>query len=221
MRYNLQFRDVFAAWDLFVSGVWLTLVLSLVGILGGLIVGTASAAAQVYGGKKVRLLSAAYVEVIRNTPLIVQLFLVFYGLASIGLRMSGLTAGIITLVVNLGAYTTEIVRAGLEAVPSNQTEAGSSLGLSRFQVFRHIVLLPAMKAMFPALSSQFVFFILSTSVISQIAVPDLFYVASLVQSKTYRDFEVYLLVAALYLGLALLFRGLFSLIYVAAFRRWR
>jgi polar amino acid transport system permease protein len=126
---------------------------------------------------------------------------------------------VITLTINLGAYATEIVRAGLEAVPKAQVEAGYSLGLSGLQVFRHIIIFPSLKMMYPSLASQFILLMLATSITSQIAVKDLFHVASIIQSRTFRDFEVYAVVGVLYLVLALGFRGLFALLYQLAFRR--
>ncbi|WP_332686598.1 amino acid ABC transporter permease [Bosea sp. (in: a-proteobacteria)] len=217
MKYGLQFRDVFAAWESILDGVWTTLLLSGVAMVGGLAIGVLCAAARVYGPTWLRTVVGTYVEVIRNTPLLVQLFLIFFGLPSFGLRLDGLTAAMIALVVNLGAYTTEIVRAGLEAVPKAQIEAGHSLGLSGLQVFRYIVIFPALKAMFPALASQFVLLMLATSIVSQISVQDLFHAASIVQSRTFRDFEVYTVIGVLYLGLAFAFRGLFAAIYRLAF----
>ncbi|HEV7334957.1 MAG TPA: amino acid ABC transporter permease [Bosea sp. (in: a-proteobacteria)] len=217
MKYGLQFRDVFAAWESILEGVWITLLLSGVAMVGGLAIGVLCAAARVYGPGWLRRLVGAYVEIIRNTPLLVQLFLIFFGLPSLGLRLDGLTAAMIALVINLGAYTTEIVRAGLEAVPKAQIEAGHSLGLSGLQVFRYIVVFPALKAMFPALASQFVLMMLATSVVSQISVQDLFHAASIVQSRTFRDFEVYTVIGVLYLSLAFAFRGLFAVIYRLAF----
>lgn len=219
MKYGLQFRDVFAAWESILDGVWITLLLSVAAMVGGLVIGVLCAAARTYGPAWLRRIIGAYVEIIRNTPLLVQLFLIFFGLPSFGLRLDGLTAAMIALVINLGAYTTEIVRAGLEAVPKAQVEAGHSLGLSGLQVFRYIVVFPALKAMFPALASQFVLLMLATSVASQISVQDLFHAASIVQSRTFRDFEVYTVIGVLYLVLAIGFRGLFALIYRVVFVR--
>jgi polar amino acid transport system permease protein len=219
VKYGLQFRDVFAAWEAFLDGILVTLILSFAAMLGGLLIGISFAAARVYGPPLLRRIVVIYVEVIRNTPLLVQLFLIFFGLPSLGVRLDGMTAAIIALVINLGAYTTEIVRAGLEAVPRVQIEAGSSLGLSNIQVFRYVVLFPALKAMVPALASQFVLLMLATSIVSQISVPDLFHAASIVQSRTFRDFEVYTLIGVLYLALAFLFRGFFALLYQRAFAR--
>ncbi|HYF55828.1 MAG TPA: amino acid ABC transporter permease [Salinarimonas sp.] len=219
MRYGLQFRDVFAAWESFLDGIWTTLTLSAAAMVGGLAIGVACAAGRVYGPPFLRGLIGGYVELIRNTPLLVQLFLVFFGLPSLGVRLDGLTAAIITLVINLGAYTTEIVRAGLEAVPKAQIEAGHSLGLSGLQVFRYVVIFPALQTMFPALASQFVLLMLATSVASQISVEDLFHAASIVQSRTFRDFEVYIVIGALYLALAFLFRGVFAAVHHLVFVR--
>jgi polar amino acid transport system permease protein len=219
MKYGLQFRDVFAAWEAFLDGVIVTLVLSCSAMIGGLAIGVACAAARVYGPASLSRVVATYVEVIRNTPLLVQLFLIFFGLPSLGVRLDGMAAAIIALVINLGAYTTEIVRAGLEAVPRSQVEAGASLGLSGFQVFRYVVLFPALKAMVPAPASQFVLLLLATSIVSQISVPELFHAASIVQSRTFRDFEVYTVIGVLYLALALLFRGVFAVLYQLTFAR--
>lgn len=219
MSYTFQFRDVFAAWEVILQGVWMTLYLSAVTMVLGLLIGVLCAAGRVYGPRSVKWLVGSYVETIRNTPLLVQLFIVFFGLPSLGIRFDAPTAAVITLTINLGAYATEIVRAGLEAVPKAQVEAGYSLGLSGLQVFRYIIVFPSLKMMYPALASQFILLMLATSITSQIAVKDLFHVASIIQSRTFRDFEVYAVIGVLYLVLALGFRGLFALLYQLAFRR--
>ena len=219
MTYSFQFRDVFAAWEFLLDGLVLTLELSLVTMVVGLIVGMAGAAARVYGPTWLKRTVAVYVEAIRNTPLIVQLFLIFFGLPSAGLKFDANTAAMVALSINLGAYTIEIVRAGLEAIPKSQIEAGQSLGLSGLQIFRYLIIFPALRLMFPALASQFILLMLATSVVSQISAQDLFHTASIVQSRTFRDFEVYIVVAAVYLALALVFRLLFAGLYQLVFAR--
>ena len=219
MSYSLQFRDVFAAWEFLLDGLVLTLELSLVTMVIGLIIGLAGAAGRVYGPKWVSVPLAVYVEAIRNTPLIVQLFLIFFGLPSAGLKFDADTAAMVALSINLGAYTVEIIRAGLEAIPRSQIEAGQSLGLSNVQIFRYVIIFPALRLMFPALASQFILLMLATSVVSQISAQDLFHTASIVQSRTFRDFEVYIVVAAVYLALALVFRLLFAGLYQLIFAR--
>jgi polar amino acid transport system permease protein len=219
VAYNFQFRDVLAYWPSLAGGVAMTLTLTVVSMAGGLLVGILGAAAQLYGPLPLRLLATCYVEAIRNTPLLIQLFIVFFGLAQIGLRMDAPVAAMVALTVNVGAYATEIVRAGLQAIPRTQVEAGHALGLSGYQVFRHVVLVPALKMMFPALASQFTLLLLATSVVSLIAVDDLFHVASIIQSRTFRDFEVYTLIGLVYLALALVCRAGLALIYLGAFGR--
>ncbi len=219
MNYRFNFRDVFGQTEFLLDGLWLTLQLSFATMALGFLIGVTCAALRLYGPRAARAAVATYVEVIRNTPLLVQLFLVFFGLPSLGIRLDATTASMIALAVNLGAYATEIVRAGFEAIPRAQIEAGKSLGLSPLQVFRHVVLMPALKIMYPALASQFILLMLATSVVSQISAPDLFHTASIIQSRTFRDFEVYIVVAALYLGLALAFRLAFSGLYQLAFAR--
>jgi|SRR5690242_11200789 len=213
MTYTFHFRDVFAAQDALLQGLVLTLELTATTILFGFIIGLGVAVASVYGPRWAQRAARAYVELIRNTPLLVQLFIVFFGLPSIGLKLDVLPVATIGLAINLGAYAAEILRAGIQSIPRSQVEAGVTLGLTRSQIFRHIVLVPALKNVFPSLTSQFILLMLATSVASQIAAPELFYAGSIIQSRTYRDFEVYTVIAVVYLVLALLLRGLLALCY--------
>lgn len=219
MNYNFQFRDIVAQSDFLLDGLVLTLELSLFTMAMGLMIGISGAAARVYGPAWLRRPVAVYVETIRNTPLIVQLFLIFFGLPSAGIKFDANTAAFVALSINLGAYSIEIVRAGLEAIPRSQIEAGQSLGLSGFQIFRYVIVFPALKMMYPSLASQFVLLMLATSVVSQISAQDLFHAASIIQSRTFRDFEVYIVVAVAYLALALVFRLVFAGIYQLVFAR--
>ena len=219
MAYKFQFRDVFAQQEAILDGLVLTLQLSLGTIFLGFVIGILVAAVLVYSRSWAQAAARVYVEAIRNTPLIVQLFLIFFGLPSLGLRLDVITASVIALTINLGAYTAEIVRAGIESVPKSQTEAGISLGLTGPQVFRHVILVPALKNVYPSLTSQFVLMMLATSVVSQISATELFHAGSIIQSRTFRDFEVYTVVAILYLCLSLLMRGGFSACYRIFFRR--
>ncbi|MBI3710873.1 MAG: amino acid ABC transporter permease [Proteobacteria bacterium] len=219
MIYQFNFRDVFAQFDTLVDGALLTLLLSVVTMAIGLVIGIAGALARSWGVHPLRLLTAAYVEAIRNTPLLIQLFIVFFGLPSAGLRLDAGTAAVVALSVNLGAYAIEIIRAGIQAIHKSQVEAGLALGLSRLQVFRYVVLFPALKVIYPALASQFILLMLATSIVSQISATELFHMASILQSRTFRDFEVYIVTAGMYLAMALTFRLIFALIHRAVFRR--
>ena len=219
MAYSFQFRDVFAARDALQDGLVLTLQLTATTITFGFAIGLGVAAASVYGGPRLRRAAQMYVEVIRNTPLLVQLFVMFFGLPSLGVMLDVIPVATTALAINLGAYAAEIIRAGLESVPKSQVEAGLSLGMTRAEVFRHIVLMPALKNVYPSLTSQFVLLMLATSVVSQIAAPELFYAGSIIQSRTYRDFEVYVVIAVMYLAVSLLLRGVFAIFYHLLFRR--
>jgi polar amino acid transport system permease protein len=210
--YTFQFSDVFAAWPLLLKGTWITVQLSLVATMLGLVVAIFCAWAKTSGPRPLRWLVQIYIELIRNTPFLVQLFFFFFALPAIGLRWSPYTAALIAMVVNLGAYATEIIRAGIESIPKGQIEAGLALSLKPHQVFRLIILKPALRAIFPALSSQFILLMLSSAVVSVISADDLTSVAANLQSQTFRSFEIYIVVTLIYLTLALLFSGLFRLI---------
>jgi polar amino acid transport system permease protein len=214
MTYTFRFTPVFNRIDQMLDGMVLTLWLTAIVIVAGFALGVAGALAARARFGWLRAAVHLYVEAIRNTPLLAQLFFIYFGLPGLGLRLDSLTAGLIAFTVNLGAYTTEIVRGGIDAVPRGQVDAGTALGLTRLQVFFLIVLKPALKTMYPALASQFTLLMLSTSIISQIGVTDLFHMASLIDSATYRSFEVYAVVCGFYLALALAFR----LVFAAAYR---
>ena len=220
MTYHFQFRDVLAYWPSLLDGIAITLMLAVSGMAGGLLVGIVGAAARLYGPRPLRLLAVAYVEAIRNTPLLVQLFLVFFGLPQVGVRLDAPVAAIATLIVNVGAYATEIVRAGIEAVPRGQIEAGRALGLKSHQIFRFVVLVPALRTVFPALASQFILVMLASSVVSVISAEELTAVTDTIVARNFRSFEFYFVITGIYLGLTLAFQAVFVLIERALFQRW-
>ena len=213
MNYQFQFDAVFTAWPLLLKGTWITVQLSLTATLLGLVVAIFCAWGKTGGPGWLRFLINAYIEVIRNTPFLVQLFFFFFALPSIGLRWSPYTAALTAMVVNLGAYAAEIVRAGIESIPKGQIEAGKALNLKPWEIFRFVILKPALKAIYPALTSQFILLMLSSAVVSVISADDLTSVAANLQSQTFRSFEIYIVVTAIYLALALSFSALFKLIY--------
>ncbi len=221
MSYSFQFNDVFARFGELLYGALLTAELSAGAMVIGLVIGILGALGRVSRVAPLRWLIEAYVEVIRNTPFLVQIFLVFFGLPALGLRLSANQAGLLALIVNLGAYTTEIVRAGIEAVHKSQVEAGLSLALTKLQVFRHVVLIPALEKVYPSLTSQFILLMLASSIVSQISADELTAAANVVASDTFRYFEVYLVVTLMYLVLAGLFWVAFWLIGMGIFTRRR
>ena len=213
MNYTFQFDQVLAAWPQLLQGTWVTIQLSFLAMAIGLVVAIACAWGKTSGPAPLRFAINAYIELIRNTPFLVQLFFFFFALPAIGLRWSPQTAALVAMVVNLGAYATEIIRAGIESIPKGQIEAGLALDLKRWEIFRFVILKPALKTIYPALTSQFILLMLSSAVVSVISADDLTSVAANIQSETFRSFEVYIVVAVIYLLLSLAFNALFKLIY--------
>ena len=207
MPYVFQFGEVLRYWPSLVTGVAMTVGFALVAMALSLAVGVLGAIARRSRSRTVRGAVLTYVETIRNTPLLVQLFVLFFGLPSLGLRLDPMVAGLVGLVLYNGAFVTEIVGAGIKAVPRGQFEAGLSLGMSRRQVYQHVILVPALAKVYPALVSQFVLLMLATSVVSAIGVDELTSVAGQIQSDTFRSIEVYLVCIAIYLLLTLVLRA--------------
>jgi polar amino acid transport system permease protein len=204
---TLDFPAVLAEWPMLARGVATTAALTAVSAVAGLVLGVACAWARTWGPKALGTVVAAYVELIRNTPFIVQLFFIFFGLPSLGLKLSPEAASVIAMVVNLGAYAAEIVRAGIEATHRGQVEAGLALALTRMQVFRKVVLPPALKKVWPAMTSQIVIVMLGSAVCGQIAAQELSYYANLIQSRNFRAFEAYIVATVLYVLLAVALRS--------------
>jgi polar amino acid transport system permease protein len=213
VNYSFQFAPVFDAWPLLLHGTWMTIQLSFLAMVFGLLVAVACAWAKTSGPLPLRWLVNVYIEVIRNTPFLVQLFFFFFALPAVGIRWSPYTAALTAMVFNLGAYATEIVRAGIESIPKEQIEAGLALNLSRLEIFRFVVLKPALRAIYPALTSQFILLMLASSVVSVISADDLTSVAANLQSETFRSFEIYIVITGIYLLLTLVFSYVFRLIY--------
>ena len=207
MSIELDFPAVLERWPNFLGGAVLTLELAFFATVSGALLGTLVAVGRGAHNRVIARICKVYVEAIRNTPLLVQIFLVYFGLASIGLKLSAFTVAVLALTINVGAYTAEIMRAGFEAIPRGQIEAAEGLALTRFQIYWHIILLPAVESVYPALTSQFVLLMLASSVCSQISAEELTAVANYIQSDTYRAFETYIIVAVLYIILSLVMRA--------------
>lgn len=212
MTYQLDFSSLLPYWQVLASGLLFTIALTLASTVVGVSVGTAGASARTFGPVWLGGIVRVYVELIRNTPFLVQLFFIFFGLPALGLKLSATTAAFLAMVVNLGAYSTEIIRAGIEAVPKGHLEAGTSLAMSKWEVLRYIVLRQAMAKIWPALSSQVVIVMLGSAVVSQISAPDLTYAANFIQSRNFRAFEVYFVSTLLYLLLAIAARALLRVV---------
>lgn len=216
--YVFNFEPVIAGLDKLLYGAWLTIQLSCAAMILGLIVSVFCAWGKTSGLVPLRWLINAYIEVIRNTPFLVQIFFIFFGLPSLGLRLTPNGAALLALVINFGAYGTEIIRAGIESILKGQVEAGTALGLSKLQIFRYIVMKPALRTVYPALTSQFIYLMLTSSVVSAISADDLAAAGNDLQSATFASFEVYIVVTLLYLVMSVGFSMIFAAIEKTAFK---
>ena len=221
MGITLDFPAVLERWPMLLAGAWLTLQLAAVATVLGFAIGVLCAVGRRGSVRWVARACGFYVELVRNTPFLVQIFLVYFGLSSLGLALPAFTVAIAALCINVGAYSAEIVRAGLDSVAAGQVEAGETLGMSRLQVYRHVIFPPAVERVWPALTSQFVLLMLASSVCSQISAEELTAAANFIQSDTYRAFETYIIVAVMYVVLSLVLRAAFWALGQALFPRLR
>ena len=201
-----DFGAVLAEWPLLAKGVAATVALTAVSASIGVSLGVACAWARLHGAPWLQWVVGAYVELVRNTPFIVQLFFLFFGLPQLGVKLSPEVASVLAMVVNLGAYAAEIVRAGIATTPKGQIEAAQSLALTEMQVFTRVVLPPSLKRVWPALVSQIIIVMLGSAVCGQISTPELSYAANLIQSRNFRAFEAFIIATLLYLALSMVLR---------------
>ena len=208
MGYTLEFGWLYDALGDISEGAAMTAFLIAVTTVAGTLLSVLGAAARRSGYRLLRQTVSGYVELIRNTPFLVQLFFIFFALPAIGIRLDPVLAAILAMTLNMTAYATEIVGSGLDAVPVGQREAAQALGMRPQHVFVKIVLPQALKIIFPALSSQIVIMMLESAVVSQIAVRELTYEADMLQARTFRAFETYFVITMVYLGMAVALRKL-------------
>lgn len=201
MSYTFSFQFIETYGKFFLDGLWMTLKLSLVSLVLSTIFGTLMGLLRISKNRLVRFLSAAYVEFVRGTPLLVQLYLFRYGLIILFpqlAKMSVFVPCVIAMAFNSTGYVAEIIRAGISAVDAGQSEAGRSLGLTHTQTMTRIVLPQAFRNILPALGNEFVAIIKESSICSVVGVFELMYMADLVRAGTARPFEPLIVVALLY-----------------------
>lgn len=213
---QLNFPALWPYWPELLSGLWVTIQLTVLATVGGVALGILGAALRSGKASLLSRLWGCYVELIRNTPFVVQLFFIVFGLPNLGLKLTAGEAALLAMLINLGAYSTEIIRAGIQVTPKGQWEAGRVLGLTRAQTFLRIVLPPSLKRIYPALVSQCIIVMLGSSVVSQVSYEELTFSANLIQSRTFLSFEVYLVTTLIYLALSVVMRQLL----LAAGRKW-
>ena len=199
MGYQLDLSVITRNLPLFLRGVFLTCEISFFAIVLGLVIGIIAAAARTSRFKALHVVGASYVEVFRNTPLLIQIFIIFFGLPGLGIKLSPYVSGLTALVLYVGAYNTEVIRAGLEAIPRGQTEAAKSLGLTGVQTFLYIILPQAFRISLPALGNNWVALVKNSSLVSVIGMVELTWVASDLNALTFRSFELFGAATAFYL----------------------
>lgn len=199
MGYKLNFSVIWKNLPLLLKGAWLTVEVSTGAIIAAILVGIVMGVAKTSRHQFLRLPAAWYVEAFRNTPLLIQIFFIYFGLPQIGLKLSPFMSGFTALVLYTGAYNTEIVRAGLEAIPKGQIEAARSLGFTELQTIRHIIVPQAFRISLPALSNNFIALLKNSSLVSVIGMVELTFIGNDLTAWTFRAFEVYGAVTVIYL----------------------
>ena len=192
----------------FASGLALTLLVAVSASLGGSVVGLLTALSRMAAAAPVRWLALTYIEVIRNTPGLVQLFLVYLGLPNLGIRFSPLGALIVALTVNNGAYVAEIIRGGLQAIPKGQLDAAAALGLPRRVALAEVILPQTLRAIHPALANQFIQTVLASSIGTVVGVEELTQVALILESRTYQTVEILVALTLIYVAVTAILAAL-------------
>jgi His/Glu/Gln/Arg/opine family amino acid ABC transporter permease subunit len=182
-------------------GIVVTAELTVLSLCGSLALGLLGALAKGSGRRWLAIIATGYVEVLRGTPALLQIFVIYFGLASYGVRLEPLPAAAITLSVLGGAYVTEVIRAGIEAVDRGQVEAAASLGMSRAAIMRRIILPQAAVMMLPPFTNYLISLIKDTSLALTISVPEIMYRAYDVASQTFRSMDVYVIAGIIYLAI--------------------
>ncbi|CAD6553522.1 amino acid ABC transporter permease [Paraburkholderia metrosideri] len=189
-------------WSDFVRASWLTLQITLLAFVLAMLLGLLTALASASRVRLLRAIAGVYIEAIRNTPVLLQIFIVFFGLPSVGITLNAYTAGVIALGVNVGAYLAEVFRAGIQSVPRGQLEAASILGLGRSQIFVEVVLPQAARAVYPAIVNNLIQLLLGTSLLSAIALPELSGTATVINARTLLYIQTFAITLIAYLFLS-------------------
>ncbi|KTT10724.1 amino acid ABC transporter permease [Pseudomonas oryzihabitans] len=212
MDYTLNFAPVWQNLDHLLAGLALGLQLALVGIAIGCLIGLATAFALLSPVRALRWLAVGYVTLVRNTPILVLILLLYFALPSVGIRLDKLSSFLITLALYAGAYLAEVFRGGLMAIPKGQREAGLAIGLREWQIKAYVIIPVMLRNVLPSLSNSFISLFKDTSLAAAIAVPELTYQARKINLESYRVIETWLVTSGLYIltcyAIALLLRQL-------------
>lgn len=217
---QLFFGDLIPYAPELLAGLGVSVLITVAAVLIGSPLGVGVYLLRAAGNPVARAVGSTYVEVIRNTPLLLQLYLIYFALPSVGVNFDPITAGIIALSVNNSAYLAEIYRAGFEAIPKGQIEAADALGLSRRATFFHVRLVPALRNVLPSLTNQVILLFLASSIASIVAVPELMHVMMGITTTTFRTIETFVVGGLLYFIVAFLIAGASRLVETRGIR-WK
>lgn len=206
------FRFVFDIGPALLDGLKITVVLTIIGITAGTALGTLLALGRIYGNKPVNFLARGYIQLFRGTPLLVQLFILYYGLPAWGLRFSPAVAASIGLGLNSGAYTAEYLRGAIQSISGGQMVAARSIGLTKSQSIIRVVLPQAIRIVIPSWSNELIYLLKYTSLAYIINAPELMGKAKIIGAETFRYFEVFSVAAIIYLLIVLFLTQLLDLL---------
>ncbi|TDP88753.1 amino acid ABC transporter membrane protein 2 (PAAT family) [Halanaerobium saccharolyticum] len=203
--------DIFLEfYPLFLRGLGVTVFVTIISCFSGTILGTFLALGKIYGNKFVSAVVRIFISIIRGTPLLVQLFIIYYGLPAYGIRLTPITAAVISFIINSGAYQAEYLRGSIQSISGSQLKAAQSIGMSKWQGIRYIILPQALRRVIPAWTNEFIYMIKYSSLAYVIGARELMTEGKLIASRNYQFFNVYFIVALIYLVVIILFVYLFN-----------
>lgn len=197
-------------YPLFLRGLGVTVFVTIISCFSGTILGSLLALGKIYGNKVISTLVRIFISIIRGTPLLVQLFIIYYGLPSYGIRLAPLTAAVISFIINSGVYQAEYLRGSIQSISGSQLKAAQSIGMTKWQGIRYIILPQALRRVIPAWTNEFIYMIKYSSLAYVIGAKELMTEAKLLASRNYQFFNVYFLVALIYLAVIMFFVYLFN-----------
>jgi polar amino acid transport system permease protein len=191
-----------------IDGLYITLILTFISLVAGLFLGIALALGRVYGNKIVSGICIGYIEIIRGTPLLVQLFILYFGFPSIGIILTPIQAALLGLSLNSGAYQSEYLRGSIQSIPSGQMIAARTIGMNRLQSIKNIVLPQALRISIPAWSNELIYLLKYTSIVYIIQVRELTAEGKFIAAETFKFIEIFAIIAVIYLVLTVLFTAI-------------
>ncbi|MFO7881665.1 MAG: amino acid ABC transporter permease [Kosmotogaceae bacterium] len=197
-------------WFVLVEGLGVTLQMTLLAVIMGFVIGIFLALIRVYGPKPFSIIVMVFIEIIRGTPLLVQLFILYFGIPPYGINLTPFTAAIIGFTINSAAYQAEYLRGSIQSIENNQMTAARSIGMTRLQSIKNIILPQALRKVIPSWTNEFIYLLKYTSLAYIVGAPELMTQAKFIASRNFQFFNVYLIVAVMYLAVVLLFTWFFG-----------